>query len=414
MRKRVTTICCVVGLAVAAASTTRAQSPEPRFPLFPVGVRWTKVIDGALAQPPGFRESRAVLVLDDGKVTAYELDRGTPLWTVEGTATQAPVLSERHVFLVRDRTMVALDLSDGQPVWHLDLTAALSAPLSTISGWLFAVDDAANVTAYRTDDGSRIWTQPIGAPVVQPVSAEGDRVYVARQDGTIVALQLESGTPLWDRRIGGSPQPVLALRDRVYVGSDDNYLYCLRSANGQLDWRWRTGGDIVGRPGFDRDRIYPVSLDTVLRALDRQSGAQRWKLALSLRPTRGLVAGAGTLLVSGAGQTIQGVAMKDGSNAGSVDAGGLLAGPPHIAPAPSLPSSLLVWVARSLSAGTTMTAVTRSLEPAFAPVQPLPDPTVVPSEGSDATDPAAPVAPPVVGEPPAGLPSTGGGTAPVR
>jgi hypothetical protein len=208
---------------------------------------------------------------------------------------------------------------------------------------------------------------------------------------------------VWERRVGGVPQPVLALHDRVYVGADDNYLYCLMATDGRIDWRWRTGGDIVGPPGFDEDRVYVVSLDTVLRGLDRRNGAQRWKQVLPLRPTRGLTAGAGVLLVSGVNQTIQGVTMKDGAAAGTIDAGGLLAGPPHIAPAPSLPSSLVVFVARSLTSGTTMTAVTRSLEPAPTPIQPLPDPNAPkPAPGSAPT--GAP--PPVVGEPPVGLPPT--------
>ncbi len=354
-----------------------------------------------------------MFVLDGGTVTAYDLHQGVAIWSVSRPATTAPIVADDRVLLLHDRTLTALDIRDGRAVWEIQTAGVLAAPMTALGGWLITVAEAGQLTAYRLADGGLVWSAAAGGPAVQPVSIAGERVYVARQDGTIVALRLENGSQVWTRRIGGAPQPVLALPDRLYIGSDDNYLYCLIARDGRIDWRWRTGGDIIGRPSFDDERIYVVSLDTVIRGLDRRNGAQRWKQALQLRPTRGVVAAPDAVLVAGVTQVVQGIGTKDGAAVGTIDVGGLLAAPPHVVPAPALPSSLVVLVARSLERGSVMIAVTRTLEPPASPIQPLPDPnTPVPPVGSvgpvvpgpDGTLPAAP--PPRVFDPP---PSTDGG-----
>lgn len=342
-------------------------------------------VEGSLAQPPGFFGDRGVLVLDGGRVAAYDLQNGAALWSVARPATAAPVVTSDRVLILNDRTLTALDMRDGRPLWEIQAPSALAAPVTAVGGWLVTVDDADQLTAYRSADGGRIWSISVGGPSVQPASIEGERVYVARQDGTILALRLENGSAVWSRRIGGAPQPVLALSDRVYVGSDDNFLYCLTATDGRIAWRWRTGGDMIGRPTFDDDRLYVVSLDTVVRALDRRNGAQRWKYALSLRPTRGVVAAPGAVLVSGVNQVVQGIGTRDGAAVGTIDAGGLLAAAPHVVASPTLPSSLVVLVARSLERGNVMTAVTRTLEPPATPIQPLPDPNATPPLGGRIT-----------------------------
>lgn len=380
-----------------------APATEPRFGLFPVGLRWSVALDEALSSPPGFMDAYAVLAFETGRLAAYDLQSGRAIWSVQARTSAAPVLAEGRVFLVHDRRLTVLSLEDGRDLWAVDLAAKLTAPVAAVGGWLFTIDEAAQVTALRSSDGARLWSVDAGGPVIQPAAVEGDHVYLARQDGIVRSLRVESGSLVWDRRIGGEPQPILALSDRIYVGASDNFVYCLMAADGRIDWRWRTGGDIVGVPVFDGGRIFVVSMDALARGLDRRSGAQRWKQALSLRPTRGLVAGPQALLVSGVNQTIQGLATKDGASVGTIETGGLLAGPPHVAPAPSLPSSLVVFVARSLKSGTTMTAYTRSLEPAPTPVQPLPDPNAPKAapDGSPGTPPGT-APPPQRGAPPPG------------
>ena len=66
--------------------------PKPRFGLFPVGLLWSVVLEAPLAQPPGFFGSRALIAFDNGHLTAFDLQAGKPLWTVDRKPTVAPVL----------------------------------------------------------------------------------------------------------------------------------------------------------------------------------------------------------------------------------------------------------------------------------------------------------------------------------
>jgi outer membrane protein assembly factor BamB len=379
VRKRITTICCsALALTIALPSLGAAQKPVEELALFPVSVRWSKTLDVNLAAPPAFDETRVIVPLADGRLIAYGLVDGDEAWTIKRDSLPAPVAADGHIFLATDASLVALDAETGGVAWESALDAPLSAPVTAAEGWTFLAGATGVVTALRTSDGSRVWSRDVASPPSHPVSIAPEHVYVPLRDGRVVALNIGAGTIAWERRLGGTPQPVLALDDRLYVGSDNNYFYCLLASDGRVDWRWQTGGDIVGRPAFDDRRVYFVSKDNVIRALDRRSGAQRWWKPLPLRATSGPIAVRNALLVSGLGPSVPGLLMRDGAAAGDFNAGGLLAAPPHVVVTPTAPVPLVVYVTRSLTAaGPTITAAARNVEPAIVPVIPLPNPVPV-------------------------------------
>src|SRR5262249_23551975 len=184
--------------------------------------------------------------------------------------------------------------------WQVPFAETLAAPLAWEQGWLMAATSGGTIVALRAADGMILWQRGLGAPAHASPSLAGDRAYVPLGDGRIVVLRLEDGGLTWQRRLGGAPNAILALDERLYVGSDDNRFYCLRTQDGELVWRWITGADVVGMPIVDEHRVYFVSLDNVLRSLDRNTGAQRWKRGLALRPAYRLGKGRDAPLVPGA------------------------------------------------------------------------------------------------------------------
>ena len=179
-------------------------------------------------------------------------------------------------------------------------------------------DRSGTLLVLRGLDGQLIWHRDLGAPLSAPPALAADRVYAPAKDGRIVALRLDTGEPIWERRIGGVPSEMLALDDRLYVGSDDNFFYCLTARTGQIDWRWRTGGDVVGTPVVDERRVYFVSFDNILRALDRRSGAQRWKRPLPFRPITGPLMAGEMVIVTGVAPPLNAYLTKDGTPGGDV------------------------------------------------------------------------------------------------
>jgi outer membrane protein assembly factor BamB len=267
--------------------------------------------------------------------------------------------------------IVARHVEDGSLAWQFALDAPLAARLVCENGRLIAAAQSGEILALHAADGTLIWREELGSPVHAPPSLAGDRVYIPLSDNRVVALKADTGARLWERRLGGPPNEVLGLDDRLYVGSNDNYLYCLKTGDGIVDWRWRTGADVVGLPVADDHRVYFVSLDNVLRSLDRKSGAQRWKRALPVRPTRGPVRVVDVVLVSGVAPASPAFAMKDGTPAGEVVGAGELAAAPYPVEIGALPAVILV--SRDIAKGTVVAAVGRAIDPPTSPVGPLPN-----------------------------------------
>ena len=112
-------------------------------------------------------------------------------------------------------------------------------------------------------------------------------MYVSTDDGRIVALELEQGTPVWEREVPGVPAEPVATSDHVYFGASDRRFYCAQGRQ----WRGRLGvahrRDVLGAPAVDDQRVFFVALDNVVRALDRESGVQKWQHAIRRRAASG-------------------------------------------------------------------------------------------------------------------------------
>ena len=138
-----------------------------------------------------------------------------------------------------------------------------------------------DATMFRAATGEVLWTHALGAPSRAKPAAAGRHVYVLLDDGRVLARALETGAAVWESRLPGRPTSIRPLDDRVFVGCTDRFFYCLAADSGKTKWRWRTGATIVGTASVDEDSVYFLSLDGVLRSLDRGNGHQRWKSAAS-------------------------------------------------------------------------------------------------------------------------------------
>jgi outer membrane protein assembly factor BamB len=359
-------------------------------------------LNGSLTAPPVFSGQRGYFPLDEGRLAAHDLADGKPLWVAMARIASQPAAGDGLVFIAEPETLSAVREVDGSVAWRLPFPGPLAAPLAWDNGWLIAAATPGTILAFRASDGELIWRRDVSSPVKARPALAADRIYVPASD-RIIALQVETGVPLWERRLGGAPNDVLALDDRLYVGSDDNYLYCLKARDGLLDWRWRTGADVVGLPASDGHRVYFVSLDNVLRALDLKSGVQRWKSPLPLRPNAGPLKAGDTLIVSGVAPMLRAYFNKDGAPAGDVATDGELASPPYFVAGSGDPT--VVVVTRNMAKGAMLSGIKRASEtsepaPAAPPGSPPPEPAAPP--GSPPPVPAAPSGspPPVPAAPP--------------
>ncbi len=278
------------------------------------------------------------------------------------------------VFCVEPAEIVARRITDGSVAWRQPLTDDSSVAPTWAAGWLIVVTAKGSATMFRATDGKVFWTREIGSPANASPAVAGDRLYIPTSDGRVVALFVETGESAWERRLGGAANDVLVIEDRLYTGSKDNFLYCILTKNGAVDWRWRTGGDVIGHPAVDDHHIYFVSLDNILRSLNRISGSQQWMRPLPVRPVWGPLKVIDRLIVGGQAAKLHGFNLKDGASAGTLEAGAEVAAAPHLVSDASALLPVVLVVTRDIAKGAAARLVTRRLEPEGTPLNdPLPN-----------------------------------------
>lgn len=390
-------------------STRRRPAP---LSTFPARTHWTLALNSQLTAAPAYDGSVGYFPVEDDRILSYDLITGRARWTATGTPRTALAVGGGLLFVDQAGKLTALRTADGSTAWTIPFGETLVTPLVWENGLLVAAT-ATELLAARAEDGMLVWRQPIAGAHASP-AITADRVYVPLGDNRVMALRRDTGATIWEHKLGGAPNEILALDDRIFVGANDNFLYALATADGAIDWRWQTGADVLTRPAFDADRIYFVSLDNVLRAVNRKNGVQQWKKALPFRPVWAPVKAADILLVTGLTGQPRGFFMKDGAPGGE-----LTSDPAPFLPVPAAPplpldalhellsfgpplraaldpmnseivaplytfstghtlGPVVVIVRRWIAAGAVVSAFSRQIEPFPVPMAPLPASGIAP------------------------------------
>ena len=358
-----------------------ARSKIDRAPLslFPTRQVWTLALNNQLTAPPVYDATRAFFSIEGDRVVCYELLSGAQQWLVTARPQFEPVVGDGLLFVVERSALSALRVEDGAVAWQLPFEERLAVRPVWDNGWLILATSGGSVLALRATDGRLIWRQELGSPARGPAALAADRVYVPIENGRVIAMNVTDGAPVWERRLGGAPNEILALEDRLYVGAQDNYFYCLMAKDGRIDWRWRTGGDVIGVPVVDDAYVYFVSLDNVLRALNRKSGGQKWLRALPFRPAWAPVKVGETIAVAGQSTSMRAYAIADGQSAGEVSAPAEIAAAAHPVDNPSTTLPTLLIVTRHIKDGAAAVLVTRTIEPEGSNIVALPNAPTLPT-----------------------------------
>ena len=259
-------------MAVAVFSVLHLAGLEAEGLFFPLKEKWTTNLESPPSFPAAFDETQAYVANRDHQLMALSLQTGKLVWSVECPMTSPPAAGDASVFSGRDGTVEARDQLDGKLRWQATVEGRIDS-LYWDTGWLIASTDKGAVLAIRAADGEVLWRRDLGAGLQAAPAPAADRLYLAVKNGALMALELKTGQPVWTVQLDQPASGILALADRLYVGSLDKKFYCLSASKGHVEWIWPTGGSVIGVPAIDTKRVYFVSLDNVLRALDRNNGS---------------------------------------------------------------------------------------------------------------------------------------------
>ncbi len=87
--------------------------------------------------------------------------------------------------------------------------------------------------------------------------------------------------PLWRYALGGGTwAPPVVDGSMVFVGGGDGRFHAVNAADGSVAWSWAGANAIDGRAAVDADAVYFLDVKFNLVALDRRTGALRWRVPL--------------------------------------------------------------------------------------------------------------------------------------
>jgi outer membrane protein assembly factor BamB len=324
-------------LLIAAADLSGQQPnrrPEPYVaPLLPGEQAWLVTLPAVPAAGGAMDTEHVYVPLQDvatmvegerivkpasAAVVAVARETGATRWSAPVESVVAPVVDAGRLFVAGTAEIHVLDAATGMTLWMLPLEARVRGPLLVRGNVLVALTEPDQLTALRIDTREIAWRAAVGAGQVL-MNANEQAVYVTTPDSRLVCLRLADGSVLWERRLAGTLGPPALGWDRVVVGSTTNSLWAFDPQSGDEEWVWVRpffGGNVLGAD-VDEDFVYVVSLDNVLRALNRGNGHQEWKIELPTRPVYPPQAFFGTVAVTGLARTVSTFLAKNGMAAGS-------------------------------------------------------------------------------------------------
>lgn len=292
------------------------EAGPPAFLLTPPSaIRWTVPIAAAPMHPPLIAGDVVFVTSLPGILAAHDLRDGRELWRADLNPDYAVAADGERVYVAAGEAVHALRARDGAVAWRAPAGTLTSPPLVK-DGWVI-ITPARKTVALRATDGTSVWSRDNATQRVRG-TIEGDTLLLPMTNGLVEALDLKTGTTKWEQTLGGVPAESLVLGNRIYLGASDKYFYCLKLDTGGIDWRYRVGAIVRGRAASDGERVYFVALDNLVRAHNRDNGAQRWQHGLPFRPLSGPAAAGGVVLIAGGVADVRILNPLTGADAGKV------------------------------------------------------------------------------------------------
>jgi outer membrane protein assembly factor BamB len=291
-------LAALVGRGVCLGAEPKKKILPTPLPLLPVEQVWITTLDATPAAGGAMDDERVYIPMQPEVIQALRRDTGAKVWTRDIETAWPPLLVNGVLYVAASDEIHALDPATGDQKWRVPFEHPMIAPLSAVPGsgigdpgsaiksadLLIGVFEKGIVIAFAAEDGRMLWSHELGAASRFAAVSDGTRAFFALDDSRVVALNVLDGTRAWERTLEGMLNEPSVARDRVFVGSNNNFLYALDNENGRLAWRWRAGGDVVGVSADSKGGAYYVSLDNVLRAVNRGNGNQRWIKEIPTRP----------------------------------------------------------------------------------------------------------------------------------
>lgn len=194
--------------------------------------------------------------------------------------------------------ILALNRQTGAAKWAISTKTQITAGPSVSEGRVVVGTDDGKVLAYQLSDGLFLWQANVTSAVIAAPLIGAGGVFVHGLDGSVVALKAQTGQPLWRYSVQTPPlmlrqnsSPVMQ-NNRVIVGFSNGKLVAFNRLDGYPEWERELAiskgrsdiqrmVDISADPVVKDNRLYAVSYQGQIAAMEIETGSTVWERALS-------------------------------------------------------------------------------------------------------------------------------------
>jgi outer membrane protein assembly factor BamB len=359
--------------------------------------------------------------IEPGVLTALHSADGSIAWRVPFTEKLVvrPVWDNGWLIMASERGEIgAVRASDGKLIWRRDITSPAHAAPALASDRVYVPTSDGRIVALLVETGAPVWERRLGG-TPNEVLALDERLYVGAKDNYFYCLTTKDGRVDWKWRTGGDVVGLpIVDEQRVYFVALDNILRALDLNSGVQHWMRPLPIRPTWGPVRAGSTIVVAGQASALHAFNIKDGAVTGTITPGLPPatTAPTVTGLGN---KGFGTTVApNAAVREGtvpataapvttpppveeqpaapapasapSTTGpgsekpapaaplktpeaTITSDSEAAAPPHVFPDRSTRLSMLLMITRDIARGAAATLMTRSFEPAIAPLVPLPN-----------------------------------------
>lgn len=216
---------------------------------------WRIELETPLSAGPGAGSNTVVVAGSDGDIVALRDEDGTVMWRtdVARESLASPIVVDDSVVVYTiDGSLRVLSRFNGNERWSMSeqlppLTLRGSSSPVVVNRTVVAGFDNGRLIATGLPDGSPRWEIVLSPPTGRSdlerlsdadghIAAVGQDIYATAYQGRLAALALESGQALWSREIS-THVGVSADAENVYLTSDSGEVIALDRTTGAEKWR---------------------------------------------------------------------------------------------------------------------------------------------------------------------------------
>lgn len=228
--------------------------------------RWRVAVGSEVLAPPAVANNLAVFRSVDGRLRGVSLSNGNEVWSVQQNmptltvrGNTAPYLAGQVVVCGFDNGRVgAYQIANGDPIWELAIASPtgrnelerlvdVSAGIQVIGNDVYTASYQGRAVGIDLRTGLVLWQQEMSS--FAGVGADINSVYLTNDVDTVIAMDRQGGVPIWRQealRLRDLTAPT-RFRDAVVVGDYEGYLHWLspddgrflarvRAASGRITW----------------------------------------------------------------------------------------------------------------------------------------------------------------------------------